>query len=189
MPQDTDRWGARPSPNRPRPVYRIDDVGTESGPDVSSEDQDMLGSLMRHLLPTPAVSHPRATPIPSDREQLIQRLMGKEHPVRLLLRERSSLTDMEILLQSLLPVGSLAMEHPLPAVGRHESTVVFRVVSRAMRLRDVPFWMIRFLSCHRDGRRIGRAMDLLCNRPRRGLTVIRRETSSDLGRGVSHPDQ
>ena len=36
-------------------------------------------------------------PIPSYREQLIQRLMGKEHPVR----ERSSLTDMmEILLQS-----------------------------------------------------------------------------------------
>ena len=38
---------------------------TESGPDVSSEDQDMLGSLMRHLLPPPAVSLPRATPIPS----------------------------------------------------------------------------------------------------------------------------
>ena len=44
--EDTDCWGARPIPNRPPPVYRIDDVGTESGPDVSSEDQDMLGSLM-----------------------------------------------------------------------------------------------------------------------------------------------
>ena len=42
--EDTDRWGARPSPNWPRPVYRIDDVGTESGPNVSSEDQDMLWS-------------------------------------------------------------------------------------------------------------------------------------------------
>ena len=92
--EDTDRWGARPSPNRPRPVYRIDGVRMESGSDVCSEDQDLLGSLMRHLLPTSAVSPPRATPIPSDHEQLIQHLMGKEHPVQLLfLRERSSLTD------------------------------------------------------------------------------------------------
>ena len=59
------------------PAYRIDDVGTESGSVSYSEDQDMLGSLLRHLLPTPAVSPPRATPIPSEREQLIQCLMGK----------------------------------------------------------------------------------------------------------------
>ena len=68
------------------------------------------------------VSPPTATPIPSEFEQLIQRLMVEEHPVRPLLQERSDLTDMEIILQSLLPVGSLAMEHPLPAVGRHGST-------------------------------------------------------------------
>ena len=79
---------------------------------------------MRHLLPTPAVSPPRVLPIPSDREQLIQHLMGEKHPVRPLLQERSSLTDMDILLQSLLPVGSLALEQPLPAVGHHESTMV-----------------------------------------------------------------
>ena len=89
--EDTDCWGARPIPNRPLPVYRIDDVGTESGPVSYSEYQDMLGSLMQHLLPTPAVSPPRATPILLEHEQLIQRLMGKEHPVRPLLSERSSL--------------------------------------------------------------------------------------------------
>ena len=129
----------------------------------------MLGLLMQHLLPTPAVSPPRATPIPSDHEQLIQHLMGTEHPVHPVLQERSSLTDMEILLQSLLPFGLLEGENLRLAVDRHESTVVcFRVVSRAMRLCDDLFWMIRFLSCHRDGRRIGRAMDLFCDRPRRG---------------------
>ena len=58
-----------------------------------------------------------------------------------------------------------------------------------MGLRDVPFWMICFLSCHRGGRQIGRTMDLLCDRPRGGLTVIRRETLSDPGSGVSRPDQ
>ena len=107
----------------------IDDAGTENGqpelaPDVTSEDQDMLGSLMRHLLPTPAVSPPRATPIPSERDQLIQRLLGKDHPVQPLLQERSSFTDMEILLQSLLPVGSPATEQPQPTVRHHRSTVV-----------------------------------------------------------------
>ena len=121
--EDTDSLGACPIPDRPRPVYRIDDVRTESGPDVSSKDQDILGLLMRHLLPTPAVT-PRATSIPSDREQLIQRLMGTEHPVRPVLPERSSLTDMEILLQSLLLVGSLERENLIPVVGHHESTVV-----------------------------------------------------------------
>ena len=44
--------------------------------------------------------------------------------MRPLLRERSGLADMEILLQRLLPVGSLATEHSLPAVGRHGSTVM-----------------------------------------------------------------
>ena len=78
--------GDRPIPKWPLPVYMIDDAGTENGQpelatDVTSEDQDMLGSLMRHLLPTPAVSPPRATPIPSEHNQLIQRLLGKDHPV------------------------------------------------------------------------------------------------------------
>ena len=59
----------------------------------------------------------------------------------------------------------------------------FRVVSWVIWLRDVPLWMIRFLSCHRDGKRLGRAMNLLCDRPRRRLTDIKRETSSDPGRG------
>ena len=64
---------------------------TNSGLDASSEDQDVLGLLKRHLLPTPAVSPPKATPIPSDREQLIQCLMGTDHPVRPVSREHSSI--------------------------------------------------------------------------------------------------
>ena len=48
--------GSSPHPESASPVYRIDDIRTESGPYVSLEDQAMLGLLMRHLLPTPAVS-------------------------------------------------------------------------------------------------------------------------------------
>ena len=114
-------------PKRPLPVYLIDEVGTEDGQpkmalDVSSEDQDMLQSLMRHLLPTPAMSTLRATPIPSEHYQLIQRLLGKDHPVQPLLQERSSFMD--ILLQSLLPVGSPATEQPRPTVHHNRSTLV-----------------------------------------------------------------
>ena len=122
--KDTDSWGACPSPERHRLVYRVDDIQTESKPEVSSEDQDMLGLLMRQLLPTPVVSPPRVTPIPSDCELFIQCLMGTEHPVWPLLQECSNLTDIEILMQSLLPVGSVVEENVRPTVDCHESTVV-----------------------------------------------------------------
>ena len=45
---------------------------------------------MRHLLPTPAISPPRATPIPSESDQLIQRRLGKDLPVQPLLQDRSA---------------------------------------------------------------------------------------------------
>ena len=58
------------------------------------------------------MSPPQATPIPSERDLLIQHLMGNIHPVQQPQQERSSFTDMEILLQNLLPVGSPVMEEP-----------------------------------------------------------------------------
>ena len=58
-----------------------------------------------------------------------------------------------------------------------------------MRLRGVLFWMSRFLSCHRGDGRFGRMMDLYCDRPRGGLTVIKLETWTDPGRGVGRPDK
>ena len=44
--------------------------------------------------------------------------------MRPLLPDRTDLTDMEILLQSLLPAGSLTKEHQLPAVSCQVSMVV-----------------------------------------------------------------
>ena len=85
---------------------------------------DVLGLLMRHLLPTPAVSPPRVTPMPSDRDLLIQRLLGIVHPVHPVVQERSSLMDIDNLLQSLLPVGSVEEEHVGPPADRQEPTAV-----------------------------------------------------------------
>ena len=99
------------------PVCPVDDAVTvkvQAGAsvDITREDQDLLGTLMRHLLPTPVVSLPEATPIPSERDLLIQCLIGNIHPLQPLQQERSSFMDMEILLQNLLPVGSPVTEKP-----------------------------------------------------------------------------
>ena len=179
--EDRDSWGACPSPERPRPVYRVDDIQPESKPEVSSEDQDMLDLLMRQLLPTPAVSPTRATPIPSDRELLIQRLMGPELPVRPVLQECSNLRDIETLIQSLLPVGSVVEENVRPTADRYESTVVcFSCGESGHATSRCPVL---------DGKRIGWMMNLFYDHLQGGLTVFERETSADPGRGVGHPDQ
>ena len=57
-------------------------VNMDSEPKVASEDSDVLGQLVRYLLPTSAVSPERAAPIPSDRELLIQCLLGTVCPVQ-----------------------------------------------------------------------------------------------------------
>ena len=68
--EDTDSWGGCHELERPRAVYQVVDVNTDGKPEVASED--VLGHIMRHLLPTPAVSPPKATPFPSDWELLSQ---------------------------------------------------------------------------------------------------------------------
>ena len=116
---DTDSWGGCHEPERPRAVYHVVD---DSKPQVASEDSDVLGWIMRHLLPTPAVSPPKVTPIPSDRELLIQCLLGTVHPVQPVVQEHSSLTDIEFLLQSMLPFRSVAEENIEPPADHQEPT-------------------------------------------------------------------
>ena len=64
----------------------------------------VLDQIRGQLLPTPTVSPPKATHIPSDRDLLIQLLLGAVHPVQPVVWEQSRLTDIDILLQSMLPV-------------------------------------------------------------------------------------
>ena len=58
------------------------------------------------------VSLPKATPIPSELEVLMQHLMGNNQPVHPAPMGRSSFTDMEVLIQNLLPVGPPTLEQP-----------------------------------------------------------------------------
>ena len=59
--------------NSPPVVYQVTE---DSQSPAGSTESEMLDEIMRRLLPTPTVSHPKAAPIPSDRELLIQRLLG-----------------------------------------------------------------------------------------------------------------
>ena len=69
----TDSWSGGPDPEYPRAIYQ---VAEDTQSPVALKESDALDQIMRQLLPTPAVSPPKATPIPSDRDLLIQRLLG-----------------------------------------------------------------------------------------------------------------
>ena len=97
-------------------------VDTNSRPNDVSADSDVLGELMRHLLPTPAISPPKATPIQSDYELVVRRLLGIVQPVRPVVQERSRITDIEVLLQSMLLVASVVEDKVCPPADRREPT-------------------------------------------------------------------
>ena len=114
----TDSWSDGPDLEYPRAIYQV--VEDTRSP-VALMEWDALEQIMRQLLPTPAVSPLKATPIPSDRDLLIQRLLGAVRPVQPVVQERSRLTDIEILLQNMLPVGSVKEADVPPPAPRPES--------------------------------------------------------------------
>ena len=69
-----------------------------------------MEDIIRKLLPTPSLAHPESAPIPSDQDLLIHRLMGAIRPSQPVVQERSKLTDLEIMLQNWLPVGTVTEE-------------------------------------------------------------------------------
>ena len=82
-------------------------------------------------MPTPAVSPPKATPIPSDHDMLIQRLLGAVDPLQPVVQERSRLTDIEIILQRMLPVGSVTEVDVPPPAPRQDCGAVVLTCGRS----------------------------------------------------------
>ena len=76
---------------------------------AGSPRTESLEDIIRKLLPTPQ-RPPLPAPIPSDQELLIQRLLGVIRPPQPVVQERSKLTDLEIMLQIWLPVGTVTEE-------------------------------------------------------------------------------
>ena len=111
-------WNGGPDPKSPRAIYQ---VAEDTQSPVVSKESETLDEIIGQLLPTPAVSPPKATPIPSDCELLIQRLLGAVRPAQPVIQERSRLTDIEIMLQSMLLVGSVKEVDVPPPAPRPES--------------------------------------------------------------------
>ena len=83
----------RSDKHSPRAVCQVTE---DSQSPAVSTGSETLEEIMRRLLPKPTVPPPKAAPIPSDRELLIQRLLGAILPPQPVILERSQLTDMEI---------------------------------------------------------------------------------------------
>ena len=80
--EDMNKWEVGRNADRPQAVYQVASVDANSRPNDASADKDVLGELMSHLLPTPAIAPPKATPIQSDYELLVQHLLGTVKPVQ-----------------------------------------------------------------------------------------------------------
>ena len=90
-----------------RPVRVICQVTVNEQAPAASPETDTLEDITRKLLPTPALPLPQAVPIPSDRDLLIQQLMGAICPPKLVAQERSAVTELESMLLNWLPVGTV----------------------------------------------------------------------------------
>ena len=94
----------------------------EPTPAVSPETGNWE-DIIRKLLPPPALPPPPAVPIPSDRDALIQQLMGALCPPTPVARERSPATALKTMLLNWLPVGAVTEEDaasPDPSVDSAE---------------------------------------------------------------------
>ena len=90
-----------------RAIYQVTEV--ELAPTTSPE-METLEDIIRKLSPTPALPPPQAVQIPSDRDVLIQQLMGALCPPMPVTQERSAATDLETMLLNWLPVGAVTEE-------------------------------------------------------------------------------
>ena len=93
-----------------RPVRAICQVTEVEPAPATSPETKTLEDITRKLLPTTALPPPQAVTIPSDRDVLIQQLMGALCSPTPVAQERSAATDLETMLLNWLPVGTVTEE-------------------------------------------------------------------------------
>ena len=89
-----------------RPVCAICQVTVDEQAPAASPEMETSEDIIRKLLPTPALPPSQAVPIPSDRDLLIQQLMGEICPPKPVAQERSAVTELE----TMFPVGTVTEE-------------------------------------------------------------------------------
>ena len=93
------------------PARAVCQVSVDEWTPPALPETETLEDIIRRLLPTPALLPPQADPIPSDRDLLIQRLMGTVYPPEPVAQERSAVTELETMLLNWLPVGTVMEEN------------------------------------------------------------------------------
>ena len=123
--------------NSPRAVNWVTEDSQSS---AGSTESETLDEVMRRLLPTPTVPHPKVTRIPSDCQLLIQHLLGVIRSPQSVVQERSQMTDMEIALQNLLSAGSVVEEDSPSSEHLAESLAGCFSCGMLVRQTDVRSW-------------------------------------------------
>ena len=123
--------GKSPSADR-RPARAICQVTEDEPAPAASLETETLEDIIRKLLPTPTLPPPQAVSIPSDKDVLIQRLMGALCPPTPVTQERSAATDLETMLLNWLPVGTVTEENaasPNPSPDSAEGCFSCRILT------------------------------------------------------------
>ena len=90
-----------------RPVHAVCQVAVDEQIRTSSPETENLEDIISKLLPTQAPLKPWKDPIPSDRDLLVQRLLGTLASSKPVVQERSAVADLETMLLNWFPVGTV----------------------------------------------------------------------------------
>ena len=88
------------------PAHAVCQVAVDEQIRTSSPETESL-DIISKLLPTPAPLMPRKDPIPSDRDLLVQRLLGTLASLKPVVQERSAVKYLETMLLNWLPVRTV----------------------------------------------------------------------------------
>ena len=122
---------SKPGPDRALPTYMVSDSGCRTeyrmvaAVTTSQSAPDQLETLLRWLLPGPVVPPPPPKPVPSILEQLLQHLLAGAQARKPAPAATTRSSDIESLLQSLLPRNMASATRPRPGPMRRDwATVV-----------------------------------------------------------------
>ena len=90
-----------------RPLHAVCQVGVDEQIRTPLPETESLEDINGKLLLTPTPPKTLKEPIPSDRDLLVQRLLGTLAPSKPVVQNRSAVTDLETVLLNWLPVGTV----------------------------------------------------------------------------------
>ena len=98
-----------------RPVHAVCQVAVDEQIRTPLSETESLEDIISKLSPTPAPPKTRKDLILSDRDLLVQRLLGTLAPSKPVVQKQSAVTDLETMLLNWLPVGTVKDDTVVPS--------------------------------------------------------------------------